>query len=181
MATLQISDLLVDTYTKGLNTLLHILDVAASHAAANGVDPSTYLDARLVEDQRPLSFQIQNATRQVRLVVGRVTGTEIPGVEDTEKTVDEFRARIASALEFLKGVDRKGIDEFVERGESVTQPFGPGLSTQVSAKDAVLGHAIPNFYFHVSTAYGILRARGVPVGKKDWIREWFSPNQIPKA
>ena len=61
------------------------------------------------------------------------------------------------------------------------RPFGPGLSTQVKARDAVLGHAIPNFYFHVSTAYGILRSQGVPLGKKDWIREWFAPNVIPSA
>lgn len=121
MATIQIADLLLDTYTKGLNTLLHILDVAASHAAANNLNPDAYFDARLIDDQRPLSFQIQNGTRQIRIVIARVSGVDVPGVEDTEKTLDDFRARITSTIEFLKGVDRAGIDAFVGRGEIVTQ------------------------------------------------------------
>lgn len=121
MATIQITDLLLDTYTKGLNTLLHILDVATSHAVANNLNPDAYLDARLIDDQRPLSFQIQNSTRQIRIVIARVSGVDVPGVEDTEKTLDEFRARITSTLEFLNGVDRSGIDAFVARGERVTQ------------------------------------------------------------
>lgn len=121
MATIQLSDLLLDTYTKGLHALLHILDVAASHAAANNLNPDAYLDARLIDDQRPLSFQIQNATRQIRLVVARVSGVDVPGVEDTEKTLDEFRGRITSALEFVKGVDKSGIDAVAARGEKVTQ------------------------------------------------------------
>lgn len=121
MATIQIGDLLLDTYTKGLNTLLHILDVAASHAAANNLNPDAYFDARLIDDQRPLSFQIQNGTRQIRIVIARVSGVDVPGVEDTEKTLDDFRARITSTIEFLKGVDRAGIDAFVGRGEIVTQ------------------------------------------------------------
>lgn len=61
------------------------------------------------------------------------------------------------------------------------RPFGANLSSQVAARDAILGHAIPNFYFHVSTAYSILRNQGVPLGKKDWLREFFRPNEIPSA
>lgn len=114
-STIPLSTLVLTTFSKGLSTLTHLLRVAESHAAANGIDPNTeYLPARLIEDMRPLSFQIQNATKHVRVVLARLTGEEFEAWEDSEKTFGEFYERIDKARGVLERVERdlKGrIDE----------------------------------------------------------------------
>lgn len=115
MATIQLSDLVEKTFTRGLDVLSHILKVAETHAAANGINPDTeYLSARLIDDMRPLTFQLQNVTNHVRVVLSRLAGVEYPAWEDTETTFGEFHERIAKAQALLKEVDKSRIDERAE-------------------------------------------------------------------
>jgi hypothetical protein len=113
------------TFTKGLNTLSHILDVAEAHAAANNANlTNDYLTARLIEDMRPLSFQIQNVTKTVKATLDRLTGAEGEDAkpwEDTEKTWEEFRGRIEKAKKYVADVDRGVIDKRLDEGAQVDQ------------------------------------------------------------
>ncbi|KAK1756521.1 hypothetical protein QBC47DRAFT_187442 [Echria macrotheca] len=178
-ATITLSDLVVTTFTKGLNTLTHVLQVAEAHAATQGINPDTeYLPARLIDDMRPLQFQLQNVTKHVRVVLGRLTGEEYPVWEDTETTIKEFYGRIEKARKLLEGVDKSKID--ARAGEVVDHPFGPNITFKVSIRDSIFGHGLPNFYFHLTTAYAILRSKGVPVGKYDYVKEFFAPVEIPR-
>ncbi|KAK3358223.1 hypothetical protein B0T25DRAFT_477412 [Lasiosphaeria hispida] len=167
MATITLSDHVISTFTNGLATLSHVLRVAEAHAAANGLDADAeYLQARLVADQLPLTFQVQNATVTVRKNIARLTGAADVAWADDEKTFADLHARIAKALDVLKSADAAAIDARAE--EEVELPFA-GKPTKLSSKQSALGHGIPNFYFHTATAYSILRSKGVPIGKKDWI------------
>ncbi|KAK0609244.1 hypothetical protein B0T14DRAFT_532069 [Immersiella caudata] len=163
MATINISSHVATTFTKGLNTLLHILDAAEAHAKKTGADVNNdYLPAH------------PNATKNVKAHLDRLSGSDAAPWEDTEKTWEEFRSRIAKAKKYIEGVDLSVIDKRLEEGVKVDHPFG-ATALHIAAKDSVLGHGIPNFYFHLATAYSILRSKGVPVGKKDWILEFFRP------
>ncbi|KAK0639943.1 hypothetical protein B0T16DRAFT_339079 [Cercophora newfieldiana] len=185
MSTITLSTHVTSTFLKGLNTLSHVLDVAESHAAATGADLNNdYLPARLIDDMRPLSFQIQNVTKNVKAVLDRLTGAtgeDAKPWQDTEKTWEEFRGRIEKAKAYIEGVDKTVIDERADRGEEIDHPWGPTLTVRITGRDSALNQGIPNFYFHLATAYAILRSKGVPVGKKDWIVEFFKPAQIPTA
>ena len=110
MAEITLSSLLTSTFTKGLNTLTHILKQAEAHAASTGVSPDSYLAARLVEDMRPLAFQLQNVTKHVRMTLNRLTGVEDIPWEDNESTFAEFYARIERAKAFVEGVDSGLVD-----------------------------------------------------------------------
>jgi len=122
MATITISSHVATTFTKGLNTLSHILDVAEAHAAKTGADVNNdYLPARLIEDQRPLSFQIQNATKNVKAHLDRLSGSDAAPWEDTEKTWGELRGRIDKAKKYVEGVDLSVIDKRLEEGVQVDQ------------------------------------------------------------
>jgi hypothetical protein len=109
---LLLSDLVLPTFTKGLNTLNHILTVAEEHAKSHNLDPDVeYPSARLVDDMLPLSFQVQNATKTVRVALARLEGKEDQPWEDNEKTIADLKARVEKALAVIKGVDRGVVDE----------------------------------------------------------------------
>ncbi|KAK5659599.1 hypothetical protein OQA88_803 [Cercophora sp. LCS_1] len=178
MATITLSSLVISTFTKQLDTLLHILKKAESHAASQDIDPNAeYLPARLIDDMRPLSFQIQNLTRHVRVVVGRLAGVDTGEFDNTETTFADYYERIKKAREIVQGVDGELIDARAEA--IVKQPFGTTISIDVTAKESVFGHGLPNAYFHLNQAYAILRTKGVPVGKLDYIQEFYAPIVIP--
>ncbi|CAK7210584.1 hypothetical protein SBRCBS47491_000822 [Sporothrix bragantina] len=173
MSTFTTYELAVPVLTRGLLTFDHILRKAEAYAKANGIDAdAVYPSARLVADQLPLVFQVQNATKTVRNYVITLTGEDIPTFEDNEKTIADLHARIQSALALLKKLTP---DVANERGDSQSSTFSPSGSHPVTlkAKDAVLFQAIPNFIFHLTTGYSILRAQGVPVGKADFIANFI--------
>lgn len=105
MATVSIYDATIPTFTKGLKTFQHILTKAEEHAKANGVDVNTYAEARIIEDQLPLTFQVQNATKTVKTNIGRLTGVELEPFENKEKTFADLHARIKETLDLLSKVD----------------------------------------------------------------------------
>ncbi|KAK0631087.1 hypothetical protein B0T17DRAFT_616653 [Bombardia bombarda] len=171
-ANITLSTLVTETFSKGLKTLTHILEVAEKHAKENGVDANTYLDARLIDDMKPLSFQVQVATNTVAKTISRLQG--LPDATDAwtsdETTVEQLHARIKKAEAIIAAADASVID--AKAGEQVDLPFGPQI-LQLTARESALNQGIPNFYFHVQTAYAILRAQGVPIGKRDYISSFF--------
>lgn len=163
MAT-ELYDLTVPVFTRALRALSGLLDKAVAHAGEDGAE--AMLSNRLIEDMHPLSKQVQIACDSAKLCVARLSGIEGPVNEDTETTVAELKARIASTLEFIGSVPRAAIDGQEER--DVVLKF-PGGEWPFKGQAYVIGFALPNFFFHLTTAYGLLRQAGVPIGKRDFL------------
>jgi len=149
-----------------LKNLSAILDKAQAHAEAKKIDPTVFTSARLYPDMLAMSRQVQIATDTAKAAMARLAGAEIPKYEDTEQTFAELKARIAKTIEFIntfKPAQIEGTDE-----KEVVIKLG-GNDTKLTGMQYLLGHAHPNFYFHVTTAYDILRHNGVEIGKRDYI------------
>lgn len=156
----------VPPFTHMLNNLLRILDKAEASAAERKIAPEVLVNARLAPDMYPLSFQIQSATDRAKFTLARLSGQTPPSWPDDEKTIDELRGRIRKALDYIAGFEPADVDGTEEkpltlkvRGEEVTVP----------AQEHLLLNALPQFHFHVTTAYAILRHNGVPIGKRDYV------------
>ncbi|MGE4170504.1 MAG: DUF1993 family protein [Candidatus Margulisiibacteriota bacterium] len=156
----------VPAFLRGLDALSGLLDKVKIHAEAKKIDPTVLLQTRLIPDQFPLAKQIQIATDTAKLFVPRLTGVQAPAFQDTETTLDEFQARIQTTVDFLKTLKPEQFDGWETK--TVSFPWKPGQ--YIDAPDYVLQYALPNFYFHVTTAYSILRASGVEIGKSDYLR-----------
>jgi hypothetical protein len=150
-----------------LNALSAILDKAAAFAAEKKVDPSVLAAWRLAPDMFPLSRQVQIACDQVKNGSARLAGVEPPRFEDTEKTIDELKERVAKTLAFVKTIDAKTIDGSGER--EITFPLGPSNKGHMKGDDYLTHFVLPNFYFHVTATYAILRHCGVNIGKQDFL------------
>lgn len=162
MAT-DLYDLTVPGFTRGLNNLSGLLDKARAHA---GGDAEALLANRLIADMHPLAKQVQIATDSAKLCVARLSGVDAPVMEDTETTIDELKGRIQATLAYIASVPRDAIDG--QEGKDVVLKF-PGGELPFKGIQYVVGFALPNFYFHVTTAYAILRHNGVPIGKRDFL------------
>jgi hypothetical protein len=146
----------VPQFSKMLRSLDKWLDKAVAHAAAKSFDPSVLLQARLAPDQYPLLRQIQSACDAAKTAAARLTGEEPPKHPDTEQTLEEIRARIRTVLAYL---ETKRAEDFAGADQRLVKlPFLQGKQL-----------SLPNFYFHLSMAYAILRHNGVDVGKNDFI------------
>jgi uncharacterized protein len=149
-----------------LRNLSAILDKAEAYAEAKKLDPAVPGSLRLIADMFPLARQVQIACDTAKGAVARLAGVEIPKHEDTEKTIPELKARIAKTLDFIESVGAARIDGSEER-EVVLKMRGQDV--KLAGLHYLLAQAWPNFYFHVTTAYNILRANGVELGKRDFI------------
>jgi hypothetical protein len=149
-----------------LTALSAVLDKAAEHAQANGIAEAELVDARLAPDMFPLSRQVQIATDHAKGAAARLSGRDIPKFEDTERTIDELKARIAKTLDFVSSVEAAEIEGSEDR--QVTLTIG-GKPRTFGGQRYLLHFALPNFYFHATTAYDILRHKGVPLGKRDFM------------
>jgi hypothetical protein len=152
-------------FKKTLVQLDKWLETAAAHATAKSFDPSVYLGLRLAPDQFPLLRQIQTACDTAKLAASRLSGKDAPKHADDEKSLDELRARIKSVLEYLNGFSAADFEGAATR--KVTQPRWEGKF--MLGADYFLEHAQPNFYFHTTHVYAILRHNGVGLGKKDFL------------
>lgn len=157
---------------KTLTALSGVLDKASSHAEGKqlewhpkGMQEEALLNSRLIADQFPLLRQVQVACDNAKGGAARIAGIEAPKFEDAEKTIAELKARIDKTVEFLKTITPEQM--IGQEGREVTMPFWQGKS--MKAFDYVTGYLLPNFYFHVTTAYSILRSNGVQIGKSDYI------------
>jgi len=153
-------------FASTLRNLSAILDKAQAHAEAKKIDPLVLTRARLFPDMLPFTNQVQIACDTAKAAVARLAGVEIPKYEDTEQTFDELKARIAKTLAFVESVKTAQIDGAEDR--EVTMKLR-GQDVKFKGLQYLLFHAYPNFYFHVTTAYNILRHNGVEVGKRDYI------------
>ena len=164
---MSISSASIPVFEIGLNALSVILDKAEAHAEAKKIDPTVLLNARLFPDMFPLTRQVQIACDQAKNGAARLAGLEPPKHEDNEKTFAELKARIAKALAYVKTLDAKAIDAAADR--QVTFPLGPNNKGHMKGADFLNHFVLPNFYFHLTTAYDILRHCGVEIGKRDFL------------
>lgn len=158
-------ELTVTQFNKMFHNLLAILDKANTFAETKKIDTEVLLNCRLAPDQFPLLRQIQIACDTAKLGAARLTTKEAPSHPDTEKTMAEVKARIESVVSYLETLTVKDYEAASER--HITQPRWEGQ--YLTGHEYVVNHVIPNFYFHMTTAYSILRHNGVEVGKKDYL------------
>jgi hypothetical protein len=158
----------IPSFVRMLDNLSVILDKAAAHAEAKKIDPAVFINARLAPDMFPLCRQVQIATDMVKGCAARLAGIEVPRYEDNETTFAELQARIDKTKAFLQSVSASQIDGSEER--QITLKFG---SRELSflGQPYLLDFVLPNFHFHLSMTYAILRHNGVEIGKKDYIGE----------
>ena len=149
-----------------LTSLSSVLDKAAAHAAARKIDPSVLLGTRLYPDMLPLVRQVQVATDHAKGAAARLAGVEVPRFEDTETTFEELKARLAKTLAFLSGLTPAQFDGSEDREISLKLR---AQTVSFPGRTYLLHFALPNAYFHVTTAYAILRHCGVEIGKCDFI------------
>jgi len=160
-------ELSVPAFERALTAFLAILDKAETHAAARKFDPANYLALRLAPDQFGFLRQVQSFCDHAKNASCRLAGAEPPFMEDKETTFAELRARITATLDILKAVGSASIEAVSDR--DITFPVGANRKVSMRA-DLYLAHfVLPNFYFHLTTAYDILRAAGVEIGKRDFI------------
>lgn len=150
-----------------LRNLEGFLAKAVAFAEAKPMEVDALLNARLSPDMRPLTFQIQAACDAAKFAGARLAGVEAPSHPDTEETLAQLRSRIAAVLEYLAGLDAEAVNAGADR--DVRLGFLPGKVLR--GEDYLRQLALPNFYFHVTTAYALLRATGVAIGKQDFITE----------
>lgn len=165
----------VDVFISMLTSLSEILDKGAEHAQAAHLD---LINARLAPDMYPLSQQVRIACDQARNGVARITGAAPTVSADEDKTFDDLKARIAGTIEFLRSVRAPDFEGAEERDCSIPGPNG--IVFQMNGLEFLRAWALPNFYFHVSTAYGILRHNGVDLGKKDYLSQARAFIRMPK-
>ncbi len=159
-------DTSVGTFRQMLGALDRVLEKGEAHAKQKGFDPANLLRSRLAVDMFDLVRQVQIACDMAKSGSARLAGIEAPKHDDVETTFPELKARIAKALAFVDSVDRKAIDGSEERDISV--PLRDRV-LQFKGQPYLLGWVLPNFYFHVTTAYAILRHNGVELGKPDFL------------
>lgn len=150
---------------RSLRQLDKCIEMANAYAQKKPFDPNVFMTQRLAPDQFAFARQVQTACDTPKLAAARLSGKEAPSNPDTEKTLDELRARIATTLAYLDGFTAKDFEGAESR--TVTQPRWEGKVMKGS--DYFLEHAVPNFFFHLVTAYAILRHNGVDVGKRDYL------------
>ncbi len=150
---------------KQLGQLALWLDAAKSYAESKSFDPNSYLGFRLAPDQFAFARQVQTACDTAKLAAARLAGMEAPKHADTEQTLAELKTRAEAVVAYLETFSPKDFNEAATR--VVTQPRWEGRV--MSGGDYFLEHALPNFYFHLTHAYAILRHNGVPLGKRDFL------------
>ncbi len=163
---LSIHQATVPVFVRGLGILAGLLRKGETHAAAAGNGASSLIDARLAPDMLTLAGQVQRASDTAKLAASRLTDTQAPGFPDVETSFGELQGRIAQTVTFL--------EHFTEAqftgAEARAITIGSGDATRhFNGTSYVLTFALPNFFFHVTTAYDILRHNGVAIGKRDYL------------
>jgi hypothetical protein len=153
-------------FTNILGNLSNILDKAQAHVDAKKIDPTVLTNYRLYPDMLPMKAQVQIACDTAKGVLARLAGMDIPVFEDNEVTLADLKARIAKTIAFIGTVTAAQIDGTEDKAIVIKRG---DKETHYKGMQFLLGHATPNFYFHVTTTYAILRHNGVEIGKRDYI------------
>ncbi len=156
----------IPVFTRMLGNLSKLLDKAAADAEARKFEPSVLLESRLYPDMFPLLKQVQLACDFAKGAAARLAGVPVPAFPDEERTVAELKDRIAKVIAFAEGVSKDDVDAGVNRDVTIKMR---DRSVEMKGLDYLNQMAIPNFYFHATTAYAILRHNGVAVGKRDFV------------
>jgi uncharacterized protein len=157
----------ISVFEIGLNALSAVLDKAEAFAASKKIDPAVLLRTRLAPDMFDLTRQVQTVTDNARRGAARLAGVEAPSVPDTETTIDQLKERLAKTIAYLKTLDTKKID--AATGREIKFPLGAERSGLMKGEDYLNHFVLPNFYFHLTAAYAILRHCGVDIGKRDFL------------
>ena len=165
--TLSMYQASVPVFVRLLKNLSAILDKGRAHAEAHKIAANVLPASRLIADMFPLSRQVQIACDHAKGAVARLAGVDVPKHEDDEQTIEELQARIAKTISFVETFTAAQIDGSEER--DIVYPTSSRGDLKFKGADYLLGFALPNFYFHVVTAYDILRANGVDIGKRDFL------------
>jgi len=158
--------LTVPVFLRGLDVLQHYVDLAERHAQEKGLDPQTLVDARLAPDMFGFAAQIQRSSDTAKNTIGRLSDIAPPKMADDETTLPQLRERIAATQRFLHSVEAAALEGAQDRAVSLS---AGKLKADFNGSDYLLTFALPNFFFHVATAHGILRQQGVAVGKLDYL------------
>jgi hypothetical protein len=150
-----------------LNGLSTVLDKAAAWAAARKVNEADLLNMRLSPDMYNLARQVRAATDHAANAAGRLAGKELPKFANDETTIGQLKDRIAKTIEYLRSVKQSEIDG--TEGKDISITFPNGNTRQFTGQSLLLGNSLPNFWFHTTTAYDIVRHCGVEVGKRDFM------------
>jgi hypothetical protein len=164
--TLSIYDLSIPVLTRGLTNLTAILDKAAAHAAAKKIDPAVLAQARLFPDMVPLSRQVQITCDTAKGAAARLAGVEVPKHEDTEKTIEELKQRVAKTLEFVKSIKAEQLHG--AESKTIEMKF-PNSTLTFTGLTYLANFVLPNFFFHISMTYALVRTNGIEVGKMDYL------------
>jgi hypothetical protein len=154
-------------FSRILGNMLNWLDRAEAHAQARKFDPNNYLGLRLAPDMLPFVRQIQIVSDGAKGCMSRLAGTEIPKWEDNEVSFDDLRARIRKTIEHVQSFSAAQIDGSDDRAIAVPTRSGDPLN--FSGETFLKHFALPNFFFHATTAYALLRHAGVELGKADFL------------
>jgi len=160
----------VPVFQQMLGALSDVLSKAATHAAERKIDPDAYLQSRLYPDMFPLLRQVQIACDFAKSVSARLAGAEVPAWDDGEKSFDELQARIRRTLDFIAGLDAAAFEGAAAR-EIVLRPGTP-KERRLDGQAYLLAYGLPQFFFHVTTSYALLRHGGVEIGKKDFMGKY---------
>lgn len=161
-----IYDATIPVYKQGLATLLHLLDKAEEHANANSIDVNELINGKLAPDMFDFKQQIQIACDMAKGGAMRLSGQEVPSHADTETTVAELRARIQKVLAIINSVT---VEQFADAEARDIKMVFPSITFEFKGPRFVTYWSLPNFFFHVTTAYNILRHQGVAIGKPDFL------------
>ncbi len=165
--TISMSSASVPVFSAMLVNLSHILDKAQAHADAKKFDPAVLLTYRLAPDMLPFTRQILVACDAAKNGVARISGVEAPKFDDSEATLPELKARIQKTLDYLAAVPAERLDGTEDK--EITFPAGREKTRTMKAEAYLKHWALPNFFFHITTAYAILRHNGVELGKADYL------------
>ncbi len=164
--TISMYDVSVPVFAERLKALALVLTKAEANAAERKIDPQVFLTARLAPDMLTMTKQVQIATDHAKGAPSRLAGREAPKYEDNEASFSDLQARIAKTIDYLKGFGPGDLEGSHDR--SITLKVG-GHDMSFPGAQYLLHFAMPNFYFHVTTAYGILRHNGVPLSKVNFM------------
>jgi hypothetical protein len=170
-----IYDASAPVFTRALTNLAAWLD----KAVAEGKDEAALMEARLAPDMRSFPAQIQMASDTSKSSIARLTGVEAPKMADTETTIAELKARCLNTVAYIDSVAASAFDGAADR--EIVLTFQAGMGYRLSGGDYLTKFALPNFFFHVTTAYAILRAGGLAVGKSDFLQHMGAPAKLDAA
>ena len=165
--TSSLSKSCIPSFLNVLANLNHLMDKAVADAKARNFEGKVLFDFRLAPDMLPLKNQILIACDVAKFCISRISGLEAPKFDDTEQTLEELQTRIQNTINWIKSVPTNALDGLEEK--EITFPVGKQATKTMKALDYLNSWAIPNVYFHVTTAYNILRHNGVKLGKGDYL------------